>query len=331
MMNPDILGLKTLRHVLTPSMSLTYQPDFSTGQWGYWESVRDTSGVKRKFDRYSGNILFGGSPSGRVLSLGVNLANVFQAKFMTTGHDSEKNVSGQPVSNEKKIDLLNWNSSISYNFEAESFKLSNLSTNLSISNDLAKNVSLSMSMVHDFYRWNYIRNTRIDKLNKLPRLISANITSGFSLQGGENSGTGEPSDQTDKKAQSPGPTPGAQYVPSNTSLPEGVPWDVRFNFNYDISKYNPKVVTKQFGVNINAGMKITKNWQVSYSARYDIQKKDMVSQSFSFIRDLHCWEMRLDWTPVGPTAGYFFIVQIKAANLRDVKLQRTDYGSRTFY
>ncbi len=330
MMNPDVFGLKTFRHVMTPSMSLTYQPDFSEKQWGYWESVRDTGGVIRKYDRYTGNILFGGSPSGRALSLGVSLGNVFQAKFLTSGNDSGKTSSGQPSSNEKKMDLMNWNSSISYNFEAEEFKLSNLSTNLSISNDLAKNVSLSMNMVHDFYRWDTTRNTRINKLNIIPRLISANITAGFSLQGGESTAS-QRAGETESTAQTAAPTPGSQFVPSNTSLPDGVPWDVRFNFNYDISKYNPKVVTKQFGVNITAGMKITQNWQVSYNARYDILKKDMVSQSFSFIRDLHCWEMRLDWTPVGPTAGYFFIVQIKAANLRDVKIQRTDYGSRTFY
>ncbi len=330
MMNPDLFGLKTLRHVMTPSVNLTYQPDFSERQWGYWETVRDTAGRVSKYDRYGGSILFGGTPSGRALSMGVNLANVFQAKFVTSGKDTAKTKSGQLESDEKKLDLLNWNSSISYNFEAEQFKLSNLSTNLSVSNDLAKNVTLSMNMVHDFYRWDYARNTRIDKLNKIPRLISASATAGFTLQGGES--TGNTADkEREETAQTAGKTPGSQFMPSNPSLPEGVPWDVRFNFNYDINKYNPKVVTKQFGVNITAGMKITRNWQISYNARYDVMKKDFVSQSFSFIRDLHCWEMRLDWTPMGPAAGYFFIVQIKAANLRDVKIQRTDYGSRTFY
>jgi lipopolysaccharide assembly outer membrane protein LptD (OstA) len=332
LMNPEVFGLKTLRHVMTPSVNLTYQPDFSSRQWGYWEHVKDTTGTARKFDRYRGNILFGGSPSGRTLSMGVNLANVFQAKYLRNILDTSKTKSGKNNQEETKIDLLNWNSGISYNFEAEQFKLSTLNSSVSVSNDLAKNISLSLSMVHDFYRYDRKRNQRLDILNKVPRLLSLTITSGFSLNGGESgSSPAVPSQPSGAyPASSSGGIYGERFVAQQASLPEGVPWNARMDFNYDINKNNPNQVTRNFGVNISSGLKLTTNWQVNYTARYDIQNKKLISQSFSFMRDLHCWEMRLEWSPTGPAAGYFFIVQIKAQNLRDIKLQRTDYGSQIY-
>ncbi|HMV27370.1 MAG TPA: hypothetical protein PKA26_10865, partial [bacterium] len=113
-------------------------------------------------------------------------------------------------------------------------------------------------------------------------------------------------------------------------LPSGVPWNARFNFNYDIGRLDPRNVTKTFSGNISAGTRITQNWQVNYSAQLNLLKEKIVSQSFSLVRDLHCWTMRFDWTPTGPAAGYFFVIQVKSTQLQDIKLQRTDYGNRIF-
>jgi hypothetical protein len=324
--NPNIFGLQTFRHVMTPSISLTYQPDFSEKGWGYYERAVDTSGNVNKFDRYRGSILFGGTPQGRALSMGLSLSNVFQAKFLETASDSAQ----EPT--EKKMDLLNWNSSISYNFEADEFKLSSLSTSLTLSNDLARNVSLNATFVHDFYRYDTLLNRRVNDLQKIPRLTNLSLTAGFSLQGGEASATpdqpGTPSGVPTNNVVPPGYAP--QFLPQTPTLPSGVPWNARIDLNYDVNKSDPENVTKNLGANISAGLRISPNWQVNYTARVDVLKKDIISQSYSFVRDLHCWEMRLDWTPTGPAAGYFFIIQIKSPTLRDIKLQRTDYGSRIF-
>ncbi len=330
--NPNILGVQTFRHVISPSISLTYRPDFSADRWGYYETVTDTAGRKRKFDRYRRNTLFGGTPSGKTLSLGANIGNVFQVKYESAGKDSAKASGKKTEDHVRKIDVLNWNSGIIYNFEAEQFKLSTLNSSIAVANDLAGNLSLSMSMVHDFYRYDRVRHQRLDVLNKIPRLTNLSLTSGISFSGGD--GASPPASETmptDSYGQSQ-PSPGFYnpYLPKSNSLPADVPWTARLDFNYDINKANPDNVVKQFGMNVSSTLKITKNWQVTYSARYDFVASELVSQSFSFGRDLHCWEMRFDWTPMGPAAGYFFIVQVKSNALRDIKLQRTDYGNRIF-
>ena len=333
--NPKLLGLETFRHVMSPSMSLTYQPDFSKEPWGYYETARDTSGKRNKFDRYSGNILFGGTPQGRSLAMGFNLGHTLQAKIKQSQKDSA-GIKSNKEPELKKMDLLNFNNSISYNFAAEQFKLSTLSTSIAVSNDLAKNLSLSMNMVHDFYRYDKTLNQRVDKLNKIPRLISASVTSGISFTGGEgDSPTTSQTPSQNIQDQNYSTQPFEQnynqrFLPQDNTLAANVPWSLRLDFNYDINKSNPKFITKAFGVNIGSSLKITSNWQIGYAARYDILNDDLVSQSLTFARDLHCWQMRFDWTPTGPAAGYFFVIQVKSATLQDVKLQRTDYGSRIF-
>ncbi len=331
--NPRILGLESMRHIMTPSVSLNYHPDFSKRTWGYYETATDTGGRKVKLDRYAGNILFGGTTApGRSLAMGFSLAHVLQAKVLTSEKDTSKSVPGNAEPGIKKLDLINFNNSISYDFESPQFKLSTLSTSVTVSNDLAKSVSLSLNMNHDFYRYDRQLNRRVNKLNKLPRLLSASITSGISFNGGGKNPTAPAAPA--QPAQNYSAQPFQQGYNSFTNpasvLPAGIPWSARFDFNYDINKSNPNSVTKTFGVNTGANLKLTPNWQVNYTARYDILHKEFVSQSFSFLRDLHCWEMRFEWTPTGPAAGYFFIVQIKSPTLRDIKLQRTDYGNQIF-
>ncbi|MCB0832128.1 MAG: LPS-assembly protein LptD [Bacteroidetes bacterium] len=330
--NPHLFGLETFRHVMSPSVSLTYQPDFSSRQWGYYESVPDTSGKKVRVDRYGGNLLlFGGTPQGRQLSMGFSLSHVLQAKFRTESADSAGTDEDVKL---KKMDLLNWTNSINYNFEAQEFKLSNLSTGVSISPDLARRLSLSLSLTHDFYRYDQTLNRRVDKFRQLPKLVNASITSGFSLEGGDGRATArqeEPEQSTQNYSSAPFQQEYNQrFLPQPKLMPVNVPWSLRLNMNYDINRSNPSRTTKSFGSNLNANVKITPNWQATYSARYDVLKQKIVSQSFSFLRELHCWEMRFDWTPTGPTAGYFFIIQVRSSSLQDLKIQKTDYGRQLF-
>jgi lipopolysaccharide assembly outer membrane protein LptD (OstA) len=106
---PNIGPIKGLRHVMTPTLSFSYQPDFSTRLWGYFQTLQDTSGKVIKRDR------FGGTPSGERRSLSFGLSNLFQMKL----GEGEK---------EKKINLFNLNFNSGYNFAADSLNWRNLST-----------------------------------------------------------------------------------------------------------------------------------------------------------------------------------------------------------
>jgi len=61
-------------------------------------------------------------------------------------------------------------------------------------------------------------------------------------------------------------------------------------------------------------------WSFSWSARYDVAGKELVRQSFSIYRDLHCWEARLQVVPSGPGSGYWFVIAIK--EIPEIKYER---------
>jgi lipopolysaccharide assembly outer membrane protein LptD (OstA) len=62
----------------------------------------------------------------------------------------------------------------------------------------------------------------------------------------------------------------------------------------------------------NGDLKPTKNWSLTYSARYDWQTRSFIDYSFGLVRDLHCWEAMLNFNQLGDDWRYDFKVRIKA-------------------
>jgi hypothetical protein len=65
---------------------------------------------------------------------------------------------------------------------------------------------------------------------------------------------------------------------------------------------------------------ITKKWKVGFSTGYDIVNKEITFTSIDVYRDLHCWEMRFRWIPLGFQKGWEFTINVKAAVLQSIKL-----------
>ena len=110
---PNIGMLNKVRHLMTPSLSLSYQPDFSDEKYGYFKTALDSNNVEYKYDTF-GNSSVGGTSSGESLSLAFDLKNSFDAKFLV-GKNKYLN---------ENLFILNF--SESYNFVADSNKLSPL-------------------------------------------------------------------------------------------------------------------------------------------------------------------------------------------------------------
>ena len=75
------------------------------------------------------------------------------------------------------------------------------------------------------------------------------------------------------------------------------------------SKVTLHLSKETFWLNTNSTINITKKWRISYSARFDLMKNDLINHRFSIYRDLHCWELALDWTPSGYANGFYLRIQ----------------------
>ena len=110
-------GVNAIRHTVNPSISYNYNPDFSKPFWGYYDSYVDSTGKRIRYDKFQREI-FGGVPSQESQQITFSLGNIFEMKTQPDPTDT--------TSKEKKIQLLNLSAAMSYNFAADSMKLSDL-------------------------------------------------------------------------------------------------------------------------------------------------------------------------------------------------------------
>ena len=321
------LGIKGLRHVATPSISYAFTPDFSKPlfgyNFGYFEEVSDTTGQIIYHDKFKGT-LAGATPNKKSKTIGLSLNNVFQAKL---GEEE----------NQKKIDLFSWNMSTSYNFVSDSLKLSNLRS--SIRTKLGDLIRLDLSMTHDFYKTvetnGYFK--RINKLNRLPRLINARISTGFKISGEIFNLSSEKLEEIIFDSSLAEDSNIINKFESNKSKSTnlggtGKLWSTSFSLSYSLNKSNPLNPSESFWINTNTDIQLTDYWKVKYTARVDILEKELVSQNFSIYRDLHCWELSLNWTPSGFGRGVYLRINVKSPTFRDIKIEQKSglYGRRSF-
>jgi len=316
----SIGSLKAIRHIATPSIGYAFTPDFSKelfGQdLGYFYSYLDTNGTKQFIDRFNGTMA-GNTPKSESKSMTFSLNNSFQAK-MKSGKEA------------KKVDLFTWRMNSSYNFVADSMNLANLRSG--IRSKIANKLNLDLSLTHDFYQYDSEKYRRINQFNVndagilQPRLINANFSTSFRFSGKRWTDTFETDDvETDTLSLeedldvSPLSNPLKNI---KSSLIGGKLWNSTVSLRYSYNIANPDDPKKTFWLGSNSTIQMTKNWRFSYNARFDMIEKSLVSHSLSVHRDIHCWELSLNWTPSGIGQSVYFKLNVKSPTLRDIKIEK---------
>ena len=101
-----------------------------------------------------------------------------------------------------------------------------------------------------------------------------------------------------------------------------IPWSLSATLNYSENRRIPSNITKTFWMNTNVDFNLTKNWKITYRSRWDLEKKEAVSQDFVILRDLHCWEARFAITPAGPYKRFYFKINVKSSMLDELKFEK---------
>jgi len=340
MFAPGIGDIQAIRHVVTPSLSFSYQPDFSDVKWGYYTEIQKPDGSSIKKDR------FGGTSQGARKNVSLSVSNIFQMK---KGYGDK----------EKKFDLFSMNFGTGFNFEAEHHKLSDLTTSWQA--NPGRDFSLSAGTTHSFYQWqsassgSFSSGSRTNqylfendgwKKGRIAQLTSLRLNFSIRLQGKEDK------DNRQKTAQDPDagaidrePDPlqeeeelsvleedlvrrGSRFDEQSRLNTLTIPWKSNLNFSFSLDKSNPNNTRKIYYMDIQgAELSLTKNWRLAYRMHYNLGKKVISYHSMTIYRDLHCWEATIEWVPSGPGKRVYAIVQIKSSVLRDIKLEKRGGGA----
>jgi len=100
-----------------------------------------------------------------------------------------------------------------------------------------------------------------------------------------------------------------------------VPWSLRVAYNFNYSKPG---VTSNITQTLTLGgdLKLTPKTSITYNTGYDIKENEITMTRVGISRDLHCWEMSLNWIPVGYMKSWNFTIRAKASMLQDIKYER---------
>ncbi len=316
---PRFLNQVYIRHVATPSVSFRFRPDFSDPFWGYYQTVEDTLGTREEYDRYYGSA-FGSTQTGAQKSMNFSVQNVFQMK---TGD-------GDQV---KKLDLFSWNVSTAYNWEAEKYKLSDISS--SVQARPFKNMNLNISSTHSFYDTDE-KGNKTDRFLADPdlknwkslfgwgwtRITNASAGLDIRLRGTAKGGGSEASQETKADLDPLRSVSGDRMEMDEAVSGFDIPWDMTATLRYSLNQYNPLHPEKTLWANLNLNLNFTPHWKVSYRARFDVMEKEVVSQDIVFYRDMHCWEARIVWVPTGYYKRFYFKINVKSTMLQDIKFEK---------
>jgi len=328
-----------VRHVLTPNIGFSYRPDFSQDKYSYYqEYISDQRGTISKYSIFEGS-MYGGPGAGRSAAINFGLENNIEMKVRST-----KDTTGGGI---KKIPILQGLSlNGSYNFVADSFKLSQLSFSGRTFFTEKLGVNFGGSLDPYVYRTTMVNGNligrRIDRYlwqnGKLPRLTSFNFSFDYSLNSttlGKNNKSNNP------------PVPGGnnnlfdrvdasqlaelQQISRNANafVDFSIPWNFSFYYNFT---YSNTGVAKTYSqtLNANGDFSLTPKWKVQFTSGYDFQRNQISATSFSIYRDLHCWDLSINWSPFGVYKYYGVNLRVRSSILQDLKISKRS-GYQSYY
>jgi len=328
-----------IRHVLSPSISLSWRPDFSDPWWGYYRSYqKDAKGTTGTYSIFEQGI-YGGPGSGKSGMISFSLSNNLEMKVR-----SKKDT----ITGTKKIKLIdNFTIGGSYNMAADSLRWSKISMNGRTT--LFKDLTLNYRSSWDPYILDSTGRRRLNQLEwdvnrRLFRLENTNWS--FSLNWNLKGGAKKTAKQGENASEERDPRL-TDIVPTDPELADiyynpdnyvdfNVPWslNIAYSFSHTSTHTYPNyvdVTDKKLiqSLSFSGDVNLTPKWKISFTSGYDFENHKITYTTLNIFRDLHCWEMRFNWIPIGTLKSWNFQINVKSTVLQDLKLtKKKDFRDR---
>ena len=330
--------LQTIRHVMRPSISFNYKPDFSF----YYDEVQQSNDPEdlKEFSRFEGGI-FGAPSRGLSSSIGLSLNNTFEAKMMSK--DSTETEA-------KKINILNTlNFRTSYNIAADSLRWSPVSVTAGtqlFDNKLNLNASASLDPYALNTSGNRINTFNINNGGSLFRLTRASLSANYSLSSdlfGKKKEGRKKSGGSSKLDPNSDSLFGSNLTTRNTTDDQEesktkvaklfgatIPWDMSLRYTLGYSNSQRQNEISNNSLQFSGNIELSPKWKVGLSSGYDFKRKGIITTNLSFERDLDSWRMSFNWVPYGIRKTYYFFIGVKGP-LSDLKYDQRKVPDRRLF
>jgi hypothetical protein len=324
-----IYGMKTFkkgkiagfRHVLTPTVGLSFVPGYGHSPFNYLYQNVNQLGYYDYYSPYSYSPI-GGPPvsPGNQGSIVFGLNNTLQMKVRN------KDTAGNAGT--KVINLIDgFGINAQYNMFADSNNLSDISMNFRTS--VLGIFNVSASAIYSAYRFTNGRMSKDYLINTgggLAQLRNANVGLSMTFKGAKKN----QKEQDDAQKKNGDVDRLLKNGGINDYYDFNIPWNLNINAGLNVSRvYDATSNTDSFrytpNLTFDGGFNLTERWKVNGRGAFEfveLSKMKLSALQLDISRDLHCWQMSLSLIPIGYYRSFFFTLQVKSAVLQDLKLTR---------
>ena len=324
---PKSKGITAIRHEVKPFVSFNYKPDLVSQ---YYKTVQIDSSGKNFYtlSELDGGVI-GSFSQGRFGGISFGIDNLLEMKVKDKKDTSEGGT--------KKVRLIDGLGITSgYNFISDSFRVSPIS--MTFRSTLFEKVNITGSATIDPYEVDTL-GRRVDRLlwkeGKIGRFTNGNLAISTSLKSKSKDGKTQeqriPEDETltpDEQMQQ------LNYVRQNPAefVDFNIPWNVQLSFSlnfYRTLSPNLRDYLTQINSNlsVNGDFSLTPKWKIGGSTYFDFKTAKIQTLTMFITREMHCWQLAINVTPVGLYRSFNITLNPKSGILRDLKINR----SRFFY
>ena len=322
-------NIMAIHHEMRPTITFSYKPDFAAKY--YYSTKVDTLGHNVRFSQFDGGVI-GSFSEGAFGGIGFGIDNLLEMKVRDKNDTSAKQEG-------KKIKLIDgFGFSSSYNLMADSFALGNFS--FYARSTLFDKINISASASLDPYQVDSV-GYRLKKILwdparfKFGRITGGNLAISTSFKSKSKDG------KDDKNRQlpvDPFMTPDEQqrqlqYVRSNPAefTDFNIPWNITLSYSLNFNRvlksdYSGFETQTYSSVNFTGDFSLTPKWKVGGTGYYDVTRNTIQQISTFITREMHCWQLSINVTPIGLYRSFNIMLSPKSGILRDLKINR----SRTF-
>ncbi|HVZ24526.1 MAG TPA: putative LPS assembly protein LptD, partial [Sediminibacterium sp.] len=320
-----------IRHEVRPNISISYHPDFVSGS--FYDLQVDSLGRKIRASKYDGGIV-GPFSEGAFGGISFGIDNLLEMKVKD---GNETDTSGKPKT--KKVKLLEgFGFNSSYNLLADSFALGNFS--IYARSTLFEKINITAAANLDPYEIDNkgyrLKTILFDpKRFKFGRITSGNVAISTSFSSKSRDGK---DDKTRQIPADPFMTPEEQqrqleYARANPAefTDFNIPWNISLSYSLNFTRilkpdYSGFETQTTSSVNFNGDFSLTPKWKVGATGYYDVTHTSLQQLSAFISREMHCWQLSINVTPIGLFRSFNVVFSPKSGILRDLRINRT----RTF-
>jgi LPS-assembly protein len=327
--------IQAIRHIIRPNINLTYRPNLSKK---YYDVIHtDTTDRFEQLPQViGGRNLFSGYGYGQFAGVTFGVDNNLEMKVR-----DPKDTTGNKPKKVRLIDGFGFNSS--YDFFAKAFKFQPF--DFYFRTTLFEKISITAQAVYDIYQLDSA-GTRIDRFVwqgdrfRLGRLNSGSISMSTSFQSkprdpskGVQGRTGQQPLQTTTDPNMLAEKERMQeYIRRNPA--DFVDFNIPWSFSLSLSVFfqpvrQPNGTFKtdiSSNLSFNNSFSLTPKWNFTTNGYFDFKTMRLTMYTMSISRDMHCWQMSINVTPVGTQRSFNISINPKSSILQDLRVNRT----RTF-